>query len=354
MKTPAAPVLAREDRIKKRKAGEKEQAPKPSKTSNQAGPKNTAVWVSNLPPDTTLEQLAGVFSKAGVLLIGDDGEPRIKLYYDENGKFKGEALIMYFKEGSVDLAITLLDDTELEFGAGCGNMRVREAEYQHSKSNHSKKSEGRPDQPLQPTDRKKLSTEEKQRMSKRMRTLEECVDRRNSMLTLRSKLAWHSDEDSDAVESSAKSQGKPSPFNRVVVLKGMFRPEDLEKEPELLLELKDDVREEAESLGSVTSVVLYDVSTHSQSNSETRPQKEPEGVITIKFKDPTAARACLLKMDGRYFDGRKVCRCSVSADFRSRLPCSRAKNAIGDQVAELEKTMAWRKIRGWTTLQTGC
>lgn len=143
-----------------------------SKTS-QSGPKNTAVWVSNLPLDTTPERLASVFSKAGVLLIGDDGEPRIKLYYDEDGKFKGEALIMYFKEGSVDLAITLLDDTELEFGAGCGNMRVREAEYQHSKSSHGKKSEGRPDTSSQPTEKKKLSAEEKQRMSKRMRTLEE-------------------------------------------------------------------------------------------------------------------------------------------------------------------------------------
>lgn len=262
MKTPAAPVLAREDRIKKRKAGEREQAPKASKASNQSGPKNTAVWVSNLPPDTTLEQLANVFSKAGVLLIGDDGEPRIKLYYDEGGKFKGEALIMYFKEGSVDLAVTLLDDTELEFGAGCGNMRVREAEYQHSKSNHDKRSEGRPLQSSQATEKKKLSAEEKQRLSKRMRTLEEYVEGYAWGLTQHSKLAWHSDEDSDATSPSTKQLGKPSPFNRVVVLKGMFRPEDIEKEPELLLELKDDVRDEAESLGVVTSVVLYDVSSY--------------------------------------------------------------------------------------------
>jgi hypothetical protein len=40
----------------------------------------------------------------------------------------------------------------------------------------------------------------------------------------------------------------------------MFTPEDLDKDPTLLLELKEDVREEAESLGQVTSVILYDVS----------------------------------------------------------------------------------------------
>lgn len=51
-----------------------------------------------------------------------------------------------------------------------------------------------------------------------------------------------------------------SQLARVVVLKYMFRLKELEEEPELLLELKEDVREEAETLGAVTSVVLYDVS----------------------------------------------------------------------------------------------
>lgn len=49
-------------------------------------------------------------------------------------------------------------------------------------------------------------------------------------------------------------------FQRVVVLKGMFDLNDLEKDPGLLIDLKEDVREEAESCGQVTSVVLYDVS----------------------------------------------------------------------------------------------
>lgn len=57
--------------------------------------------------------------------------------------------------------------------------------------------------------------------------------------------------------------GAPKPgenrMNRVVVLKGMFKLEDLEKDPALLLELKEEVRDEAETLGTVTSVVLFDV-----------------------------------------------------------------------------------------------
>lgn len=48
--------------------------------------------------------------------------------------------------------------------------------------------------------------------------------------------------------------------NRVVVLKHMFTLQELEEDSSLLLDLKDDVREECSTLGEVTNVVLYDVS----------------------------------------------------------------------------------------------
>ena len=37
-------------------------------------------------------------------------------------------------------------------------------------------------------------------------------------------------------------------------------------------------------------------------------QKMPDGVMTIKFKDQVSAHACVTKMNGRFFDGRKVSR----------------------------------------------
>lgn len=98
---------------------------------------------------------------------------------------------------------------------------------------------------------------------------------------------------------------------RVVVLKHMFTLKDIEEDASLLLDLKSEVREECETLGDVTNVVMYD--------------KEPDGVITVKFRDAVSAQACILvrqtsrdlvahsltyscpqKMNGRYFDGRKV------------------------------------------------
>ena len=154
-----------------------------------AASKNTAVWVTNLPPDIDTETIASVFSKAGVLLIGDDGNPRIKMYYNEDGKFRGEALVMYFKEGSVSLAVTLLDDTELELGAGQGTMRVREAEYgaQSSGGGGGAKTNGNDDKAEgsstqngagageEPAKKKKKppTAEEKQRMTKRIRRMQE-------------------------------------------------------------------------------------------------------------------------------------------------------------------------------------
>jgi len=80
--------------------------------------------------------------------------------------------------------------------------------------------------------------------------------------------------------------------SRVVVLKHMFTLKELDEDPTLLLDLKEDVREECETLGEVTNVVLYD--------------KEADGVMTVKFRDPISAQACVLKMHGRFFSGRKI------------------------------------------------
>ncbi|KLT39738.1 hypothetical protein CC85DRAFT_330491 [Cutaneotrichosporon oleaginosum] len=310
---PAAPVLAREEKIKKRKAGDKEnnREARPAKVQ-MTGPKSkkTAVWVSNLPPNTTVDLLQSVFSKAGVLHVDDQGKPRIKLYYDDDGKFKGDALVMYFKEGSVDLAITLLDDTELELGAGYGNMRVRVAEYDRSET-----SEANPEPAQkathQPPQKKPLTAEEKSRMKRRMRQLE-------------SKLTWHSDDDDDGARASSNIS---SQLGRVVVLKGMFKLRELEEEPELILELKEDVREEAETLGAVTSVVLYD--------------KEEEGVMTVKFKDPVAAQACVKKMDGRYFGGQRVSAAIFSGKERFRKSGGLSFGEDLEEQERLDKFAEW-------------
>jgi HIV Tat-specific factor 1 len=56
--------------------------------------------------------------------------------------------------------------------------------------------------------------------------------------------------------------------SRVVVLKHMFTLKELEEDAALLLDLKEDVREECSSLGEVTNVVLYDVSAAQLADNE--------------------------------------------------------------------------------------
>ena len=77
-------------------------------------------------------------------------------------------------------------------------------------------------------------------------------------------MTWHSDDEEDD-DPLGPAGGPPKPgqnrFNRVVVLKGMFSPADIDKDPALLLELKEDVRGECETMGQVTSCTLFDVST---------------------------------------------------------------------------------------------
>lgn len=93
---------------------------------------NTAVYVTSLPLDATLEEIQSVFSKCGVIAEEiDSGRPRIKMYQDEQGNFKGEALVIYFRPESVGLAIQMLDETDFRLGqpGPQGPMRVQEADF---------------------------------------------------------------------------------------------------------------------------------------------------------------------------------------------------------------------------------
>lgn len=58
------------------------------------------------------------------------------------------------------------------------------------------------------------------------------------------------------------------------------------------MDIKEDIRDECAKVGEVTNVVLYD--------------KEPEGVVSVRFADPESARQCVKVMDGRFFGGTRV------------------------------------------------
>lgn len=73
---------------------------------------------------------------------------------------------------------------------------------------------------------------------------------------------WNSDSDSDVEAKGTSASGIPVAGSNIrqVCLRRMFTLAELDEDPSLLLDLKDDVREECETLGKVTNVVLWDVS----------------------------------------------------------------------------------------------
>lgn len=226
---------------------------------------NTAVYVTGLPLDVQVEEVRDVFSrKCGVIAEEiDSGQPRIKLYTDEAGRFKGDALVVFFKAPSVDMAITLLDDTEFRHGDKT-RMRVQAAESSYKK--------------VQPTDeqhkeRPKTNHKDKQKIIKKTQKLD-------------ARLAdWSDDEPSALTETSSR-------WDKVVILKHMFTMQELEEDPAAILDIKEDIRDECSKLGEVTNVVLFDL--------------EEEGIASVRFANAAAAKACIGVMDGRSFGGLTV------------------------------------------------
>ncbi|KAL9944843.1 hypothetical protein ACHAQF_002179 [Verticillium nonalfalfae] len=267
--------------------------PRPAKKQKAppAPRQNTAVYVTGLPRDATADEVHELFSrKAGVVAEEiDSGRPRIKMYTDEHGGFKGDALVVFFKPQSVEMAIMLLDDTDLRVepsGQGSGRMRVQAADASYKKTTYDengaadakgKAPEGAP--PLPPK-----KQQQQQSRADRDRDRQKIIKKTQK---LDAKLADWSDDDTAALPTASASK-----WDRLVVLRHMFTLAELEEDPAALLEIKEDVREECAKLGAVTNVVLFD--------------EEPDGVVSVKFREPQAAQACIAMMDGRSFDGRVV------------------------------------------------
>lgn len=106
------------------------------KKSSKEPPRNTAVYVTSLPLNVTASEIHDTFSRCGVIAEEvDSGKPRIKLYQDDNGNAKGDALVVYFRPESVNLAIQMLDDTDFRLGeeGPAGKMRVSEADRSYKR-----------------------------------------------------------------------------------------------------------------------------------------------------------------------------------------------------------------------------
>ncbi|KAF3309836.1 hypothetical protein TWF173_010541 [Orbilia oligospora] len=273
---------------------------KNGKADQAAAPRvNKAVYVTNLPLDATAQEVEELFSKYGVLAEEiDSGKKRVKLYTDESGNPKGDALIVYFRPESVKLAIQMLDDTDFRLGVGDagGRIKVQAADYSYKAQQDA------------PQD-KKMTRDKKKIIAKSQK--------------LNNKLADWDDDDPATVSTSSK-------FDKVAILKHMFTLKELEEDPAAILDIKEDIREECSKLGEVTNVTLYD--------------DEEAGVVSVKFGDEASALACVRMMDGRHFSGAKVE--AYIYDGQERFRKKKVRDTDAEESSRLDKFGNWLEEEG--------
>lgn len=225
------------------KKKQKLQELKQEKQTRKKSPPQTAVYVSKLPLDVDLTELKQIFSKYGI--IAEDlltGKPKIKLYSDDKGDFKGDALVVYLKPESVELAIQMLNGTKLRVKGE--DISVQKAEFKEKTE-----TEGN-------TSKRPLTEEERQTIRKRLKALNDKAG------------DWHGDDDTINPK-----------WLRTVVIKRAFTLQELKEDPLVKEDVKEDMKEGCEAIGAVDKVIVFD--------------QEEEGVVMVRFVNGDSAVKCI-------------------------------------------------------------
>ena len=224
---------------------------KPASWFEMDDEKNTSVYVSNLPLSTSLDELKDLANKCGLIAFDPiTRKPKLKLYKDKEGNFKGDALVSYIKMESVELALDILDGYVID---GC-TLRVERARFE-LKGN------------FDPAKRKrKLTNKEKKAFREKQAKLFE----------------WRPD----------KGRFARSRNEKTVIVKNVFTLEEVDTNLLLVNELETDMRSECAKYGDVKKVKVY--------------ERNPEGVVGVTFAEAEEADTCRDALNGRWFACRQL------------------------------------------------
>lgn len=211
--------------------------------------KNTNVYVSGLPPDIGTDEFVELMSKCGIVMRDPITEEyKVKLYKDKEGNLKGDGLCCYLKKESVELAVRLIDETEVRGY----KLHVEAARFELKGAYDASK-------------KKKKNKDYKKKMKQQQKQLD-----------------WRPEKQGEARKRHEK----------VIIIRNMFHPSDFEEDPLVLNEYRDDLRTECEKFGEVKKVILFD--------------RHPDGVASVAFKEADQADACIQSFNGRWFGGRQL------------------------------------------------
>jgi len=201
--------------------------------------------VEGLPLDVTMDEMIEFFKKAGAIAKDPyDFTPKIRIYKDELGQPKGDALVTYLKPLAVASAFDILDEADFRPPKKV-IVKLKVPEFDNKK-----------EVKLKHTGKKKLTKKKKFNQEQ-------------------DELGW---EEKEQVH---------------VIIKHMFDPNDpLTIRHDFYENLKKEIQGELESMGPVATIKVF--------------ERNPQGVVAVKYKNALAAQRCINVMDGRFFDERKL------------------------------------------------
>lgn len=282
------------------------------KQKSSSNDRKTAIYVTGLPTDISLPELTTYFSKVGIIFTDYlTGQPKVKLYKDTEGNVKGDALIIYFREESVQLAIDLLDESEIRDGV---KVRVSRADFEGGggtstvepkEEKGKEKEKDKPDEHSNTLKKKPPTSYDKKLMKKHLEEMNK-------------KLEWGNEY---ADEMAAKK--KAEKYKRILLLKHMFNIDELDNDPSVIFDIKADIMEECERFGVVQNVQLYDAME--------------EGYVTVKFEDPFSVDRAIKVLDGRFFDGKRI----EATRFDGSITLKKSQDTLEESERRLERFGDW-------------
>lgn len=178
----------------------------------------------------------------------ETAQEKIKMYTQEDKLTpKGDCTVFYARPESVEVAMDLLNGAEIKPGF---KVTIEMAKFE------------------QKGDYKQRERKEIDEVAKiRFKTKQE------------NQFSWNEADEGEGL--------------RIVVIKNLFKPEELEDNPEFANTIEEGVKEECESqIGIIKRLTLF--------------EQHPDGVVQIKFDDPKAAEQCIKLMNGRFFAGKEL------------------------------------------------
>lgn len=253
---------ALQEQLKKRRQEAIEDRKKQKESKKTEKPPQKAIYVSGLPDTACSDDLVDIFQKYGVL--AEDvytGKKKARVYVDEQGKGKGDGLVVFFKPESVKLAVDMLHNQQVYVGDKMVTIQVQPAVF--NKEKDTKK------------DTNTNYSDESKAKAKRKYT------------QLQQKLNDWDEEEVKRVKTETNEK-----LSKIVTLKHVFTIEELQNDVDAEMDIKEDIYGGCGAIGTVRNVTLYDL--------------EPEGVVVVKFERAADAAECVKKMDGRFFGGQKL------------------------------------------------